>query len=341
MTPFYEIYLKDATEKFGDDHSFSPPLMRQYILLSTIHNLLTDNTGQNITKETLICLFTQYKRVIQLINDQNIRTVRSYINAICTFLTTYECDLGDYKNHPEYDYYNKKIYAQSVIYQIKHNTNDVVPVYIGSTTNFCTRCTSHKSQSRNPTGIYYLYYLIHQHGGFDNFDIVELEKYACNNRTELIEREKHWIDTTPNCINKNKTPEFVSESINFYLGIPETSKDRTFTDVALKPNDNIKHEMSTIKCPCGKTYLATSDSFNQHTKYDPDHILWLYTLTVHCQCGDTYNYSNACNHYKSAFHKKWQDQDPENYGNVIYVCRCGDKILFRNKLTHERDNHFK
>jgi hypothetical protein len=84
-------------------------------------------------------------------------------------------------------------YSKSVIYMIKKfDDDDNENVYIGSTNNFTRRKRVHKCSCNNPNSVGYnmkVYQYIRENGGWDEFNMIEIQKYPCNNKDELKERE--------------------------------------------------------------------------------------------------------------------------------------------------------
>jgi len=99
-------------------------------------------------------------------------------------------------------------YKNSIIYKLCCRDPDIKDIYIGSTTNFRTRKHDHKKICENKTGTYknahfYVYQFIREHGGWNNWDMVEVEKYECNDRKELHCRERYHIEQLGAGLNKN------------------------------------------------------------------------------------------------------------------------------------------
>ena len=89
-------------------------------------------------------------------------------------------------------------YENSVIYKIKHNEDyDDTNIYVGSTTNFKHRKNEHKSYCNNEKSKHYnvfVYQFIRDNGNWDNWVMIPIEKYSCNDKKELLIRERHHID---------------------------------------------------------------------------------------------------------------------------------------------------
>ena len=97
-------------------------------------------------------------------------------------------------------------YANGIQYKIVCNDPAITDCYNGSCISFKDRKKSHKNDSRNPTGKRYnykVYQFIREHGGWENWSMVQLEEYPCKSRQELFLRERHWFDLIKPTLNTN------------------------------------------------------------------------------------------------------------------------------------------
>jgi hypothetical protein len=78
-------------------------------------------------------------------------------------------------------------YSNCVMYQIKCNDPEVDHVYVGHTTDFTKRKYQHKSNSKSCD--LKLYQTIRENGGWDNFKMLQVEPFPCDNRREAQARE--------------------------------------------------------------------------------------------------------------------------------------------------------
>ena len=90
-------------------------------------------------------------------------------------------------------------FSKTIIYKITcKNTELCDKVYIGRTTNFLLRKYQHKTSSKqsntNNTSTY-LYKIINEFGGWDNWEMEIVENYPCSNSNEANERETYYIAT--------------------------------------------------------------------------------------------------------------------------------------------------
>ena len=95
-------------------------------------------------------------------------------------------------------------YSKAIQYKIVCNDPAITDCYNGSCISFKDRKKSHKNDSRNPTGKRYnykVYQFIREHGGWENWSMVQLEEYPCKSRQELFLRERHWFDLIKPTLN--------------------------------------------------------------------------------------------------------------------------------------------
>ena len=99
-------------------------------------------------------------------------------------------------------------YSKSCIYMLRHKDDtELENIYIGSTTNFKVRNWSHKNCCCNPNNKKYnykKYQYIRDNGGWEEWKMIWLEDYPCNNVRELQLREDQVMIQYENRINKNR-----------------------------------------------------------------------------------------------------------------------------------------
>jgi predicted GIY-YIG superfamily endonuclease len=99
-------------------------------------------------------------------------------------------------------------YSKTIIYKIQHITNEDL-IYIGATTDFRHRKCAHKSQcnryaTTTLTGRTILYKTIKENGGWDNFRMVEIKKFPCNDKRESDAEEFKLIQEMKATMNYHK-----------------------------------------------------------------------------------------------------------------------------------------
>ena len=96
-------------------------------------------------------------------------------------------------------------FSKTIIYKIVCNDLSITDCYIGHTTDFTKRKSCHKSRCNNANCKEYnlnVYQFIRNNGGWDNWCMIEIEKYACNNNNESCTREKYWLEILNATLNK-------------------------------------------------------------------------------------------------------------------------------------------
>ena len=97
-------------------------------------------------------------------------------------------------------------YSQSTVYKICCNDTTLSDIYVGSTTSFSKQKSSHKSKCNTTTSKghnVYVYQFIREHGGWENWSMIEVEKYNATSKRNLEARERHWLETLGATLNKN------------------------------------------------------------------------------------------------------------------------------------------
>ena len=92
-------------------------------------------------------------------------------------------------------------YTKTIIYKLINYDHPNL-VYVGSTTNFTKRKQHHKERCLNPISKKYnlkIYVSIRKHGGWDNWNMIKICDYPCNNRREAEQEEdKYMIELKSN-----------------------------------------------------------------------------------------------------------------------------------------------
>lgn len=95
--------------------------------------------------------------------------------------------------------------SKGYIYKLCIKDGSVSDIYIGSTTNPKVRKYDHKKHSKNINGKqynYYVYQFIREHGTFDNWDMIILEKLENIDKHELRKKERYYIEQLKPTLNQ-------------------------------------------------------------------------------------------------------------------------------------------
>jgi hypothetical protein len=110
-------------------------------------------------------------------------------------------------------------YSKSVMYKLVCNDLSIPNLYVGSSTDFTRRKAQHKQSCNNCNQKdynYKVYQVIRENGGWDNWTMVLVENYPCENIHEKLKRERYWLETLKadlNCIVPTRTKkEYISDN---------------------------------------------------------------------------------------------------------------------------------
>ncbi len=95
-------------------------------------------------------------------------------------------------------------YSKTIIYKLCCNDLSITDIYIGHTTDFKSRKRGHKSSCTNEYDKYYnlrVYQFIREKGGWNNWNMVMIEKYSCNCKLEATKRERELIEELKATLN--------------------------------------------------------------------------------------------------------------------------------------------
>jgi hypothetical protein len=95
-------------------------------------------------------------------------------------------------------------FSNTIIYKLVCNDVNITETYVGHTTNFTKRKASHKERCNDINGKKYhlkVYQIMRQNGGWDNWSMIEIEKYNCNDNNEARARERYWYELLSSKMN--------------------------------------------------------------------------------------------------------------------------------------------
>ena len=97
-------------------------------------------------------------------------------------------------------------YANTIIYKLVCKDPNITECYVGHTTDFIRRKRSHKNNcyySSSSKYNLYVYTYIRDNGDWDNWDMIEIQKYNCVDGNEAKKYEREWIETLKASLNSS------------------------------------------------------------------------------------------------------------------------------------------
>ncbi len=115
-------------------------------------------------------------------------------------------------------------YSKAIIYKLVCKDFNISDIYVGSTCNFNRRKTQHKSTCYNEKDKNYnsrVYEFIRNNGGFDNWDMIMVEEYSCENKRQKEKRERFWMESLKSTLNERNPSRSRKEWQKEYNSRPE------------------------------------------------------------------------------------------------------------------------
>ena len=142
-------------------------------------------------------------------------------------------------------------YANTIMYKIyKPDETNADNIYIGHTTDFSCRKTSHKSICNNPKSADYntkKYLYIRANGGWECFLMRQIEEYPCKNKREAEAREEELRIELKAKLNSQRafsTPENKKE---YHQQYSKTEKQKEYQQQYSKTEEHKEHRKQYYK----------------------------------------------------------------------------------------------
>ena len=219
-------------------------------------------------------------------------------------------------------------YQNTTIYKIVCNDLNIKDIYVGHTTDFTRRMSQHKSSCKiitNNSHNLKIYQSIRINGGWNNWSMLEIEKYPCNDSNEASSRERYWYEI----LNANLNTHNPNRSIKEWFELHKDERkdysknlyEQNKTDINIKHrqyyNDNkekiiiqtkeyYKNNKALISEKYKVIYMETKEKKIQYQKEyiekNKDKILEYRKQKITCECGSIYRISNKSHHVKTIKH---------------------------------------
>ena len=143
-------------------------------------------------------------------------------------------------------------FENTVIYIIICNDRNIENLYVGQTDNLNERKYNHKSTCKNPKAKNHnlnLYKFIRANNGWNNFSILPIEYYPCENSDQACEREHYYY----NLLGANLNEQIPNRRIEEYKKDKNKIKGKE-KEIGKGININ-KSKSLTYNCICGTDFI--------------------------------------------------------------------------------------
>jgi hypothetical protein len=191
-------------------------------------------------------------------------------------------------------------YNKTVIYKIVSNDLNITQCYVGHTTDFTRRKSSHKNRcnnEKNKKHHFKVYQIIRENGGFFNWEMIEIEKYPCKDVYEAKKKEREWFEKLNSTLNTN---------------YPERSRKEWLEDnrdeIAKKKKMYYENNRIEIIEKVNKYWEKNKESINEKKRIfyekNKEEINEKQKQMMVCECGREITRCKISRHLKSKLHNK-------------------------------------
>ena len=210
-------------------------------------------------------------------------------------------------------------YSNTMMYKIVCKDVNITDLYVGSTTNFKQRKAKHKQNCINPNSKkhnYNVYKFIRNNGNWDNWTMILIENYNCNNQLEVLKQERYWIEQLNATLNKVLPTRSAKER---YLSNKEIHKEyrkKQYLENYEKEKVQMKEYRELNKEKLNKLYkiyyennkMQLTLKNKEYTEKNKEKLKEKRSQVINCNCGLNYQQSNKARHFKSQKHINYMNQ---------------------------------
>ena len=232
-------------------------------------------------------------------------------------------------------------YTNTCFYKILCRDTNISVCYVGHTTDFTKRKSRHKSKCNDQKDKHfyiYLYQFIPENGGWDNWDMINIETRSCRGSLEAKSIEREFVEkqnATLNIRRPFRTSEEIVESRklwrdnNLEYNKPYSQDNEEEHNAYSKQYREVHKE--EIKEWKKKHYQENKEDILAKQKEDYENhkevklernrlyrennkekIKAQACQVINCECGNTYTRQNKNRHLNSQKHQAYLKQQEEN-----------------------------
>lgn len=217
-----------------------------------------------------------------------------------------------------------------IIYKLCCKDPEITDIYIGHTKNFTQRKNTHKNNCSNENNINYnryVYKFIRENGGWDNWIMIELEKYNCKNKREAESIEHNWILKLGAKLNINKPYAKCKEEPQIYKqDWYETNKQEILEKVKQNYEENKEHKLEYQKQYAQEHKEQISEKQKEYREKNKEKLAEQKKI-----------YREQHKEEAKEKQKAWREQNKDKLKlkkSEIINCECGNQYTFGNKHRH-------
>jgi len=199
-------------------------------------------------------------------------------------------------------------YSKGFIYKLCCKDKNIQECYIGSSTNWINRKNNHKTDCNNSNQKKYnqkKYVFIRDNGGWENWEMILIHDYSCNNSQELRKEEERVRQEYHNNINSQRAYITDKELKEHHKQYRINNRDKRSEYHKQYHIDNRDKRSEYNK----QNYIDNRDKILQQKKqYNIDNKEKI-RQKITCECGCVIVRGNISTHKKTNKHKELMEQN--------------------------------
>lgn len=199
-------------------------------------------------------------------------------------------------------------YSKGLIYKIVCKDLTIKECYYGSTTSFSKRKSQHKSNCNNIISKEYIspkYQFIRVNGGWNNWEMILVKNYPCNNKLELEREERLCMEQDNNRLNNilptRTIKEYRDDNKEYYINYRNDNKYK----IKQGKKKYYENNKNNVLNNCKEYYEINKDKIKEQKKEYYKNNKDKLRKKITCECGKTFCYIGKARHYKSKKHQKY------------------------------------
>ena len=215
-------------------------------------------------------------------------------------------------------------YQNTIIYKIVCKDINITDTYVGHTTNFDKRKNNHKTACNNENLRYYninVYQFIRENGGWNNWEMIEIELYSCENKRQAETRERYWLEQLGATLNSyvptRTREEYYEANREIIIDKQREYYEANREQIDKKHKEYREENKQQISEKNKEYYQENREQLNEYQKEyretNRDQISEKFKEKITCECGCEIRKYGLARHSKSKKHLKYLD----NLNNLI------------------------
>ena len=181
-------------------------------------------------------------------------------------------------------------YNNGIIYKLCCKDTTIKDIYVGSTCAFRMRKNSHKSHCTNENSKKYnfnVYKFIRDHGGWENWEMIEIKQFNCDTKRELDKEERAVLEMLGGTLNTQIPTQSIKEYNKAYNQAHKEEKKERGKAQYQKNKEQIKENAKAYR-------LVKKEEIKEKR-----------SVKINCDCGSTIQKRHKPEHIKSKKHQKY------------------------------------